>query len=113
MNNFFPKKLRLITREDFDVNKKSSLNKSKYFLIFYNTNNKNNSRLGLKISKKAGNAVRRNYIKRISREIFRSISFNNNIDITIVINTRNYNINLSRSDLFQDLEKGLINLSKS
>lgn len=113
MNNCFPKKLRLITREDFVVNKKSSLCKSKYFLIFYNSNNKENPRLGLKISKKAGNAIRRNYIKRISREIFRRLCFKNNIDLTIVINSRNYNTKLSKSDLFHDLEKGLINLSKS
>jgi ribonuclease P protein component len=113
LKNSFPKKLRLISREDFARNKKSSLFKSKYFLFFYSNNTKDNPRLGLKISKKAGNAVRRNYLKRISREIFRNIEFKSNFDIIVVVDSKNYNLDLNKLELYNDLKSGFFSLSKS
>ncbi|BBO84005.1 ribonuclease P protein component [Desulfosarcina ovata subsp. sediminis] len=42
------------------------------FIIIYKKNNELNNRLGITVSKKVGNAVKRNRIKRIIREYFRN-----------------------------------------
>jgi ribonuclease P protein component len=114
LKEVFPKKFRILTREDFDSNKnKSSLYKSNYFLFFYNKNSKQNSRLGLKISKKAGNAVKRNYLKRVCRESFRKVNKDNCLDIIVVVNTRSYKQEISKHELYVDIQKGFNYLSKS
>ncbi len=42
-----------------------------HFVLLVATNNVNNSRLGITVSRKVGNAVQRNRLKRIIREFFR------------------------------------------
>ena len=44
---------------------------SQHFLAYYRPNNENASRLGITVTKRIGNAVARNRIKRIVREYFR------------------------------------------
>lgn len=53
-------------------------------MVISQTNNDSHSRLGLAVSRKSGNAVRRNLFKRISREIFRNWP-NRSIAIDIMI----------------------------
>jgi len=115
LNKTFSKNYRLLSKEDFDNAKlKSSLYKSKYFLLFHNVNNLNNSRLGLKISKKAGNAVVRNFYKRHIRESFRkSIIKDKNKDIVVVFNQRNKDVSRTSFDITLDLEKAFNYLSNS
>ncbi len=45
--------------------------KSPHFVLLFNHNNNCISRLGLTVSRKNGNAVKRNYIKRFLREFYR------------------------------------------
>jgi ribonuclease P protein component len=69
----FSKKYRLLKRAEFVLlrNKGKKVH-SDCFIAQFTGNNRNNSRLGLTISKKAGNAATRNRLKRQVRERFRT-----------------------------------------
>jgi ribonuclease P protein component len=68
----FPKKARLKVRGEFDaVFKGGKKAVGKAFVIYARPNELGFNRLGLAVGKKAGNAVRRNRIKRMIREAFR------------------------------------------
>ena len=55
---------------DFDtIIKKGNLQKNKEFVIYYEDNNLDYNRFGISVGKKIGNAVIRNYYKRIIRNI--------------------------------------------
>lgn len=63
------------------------------FTIYYRGNTQNKTRIGLLVSKKNGNSVTRNKIKRQIREVIQSsIDYNKNIDLIIVI-SKNYDVN--------------------
>lgn len=70
----FPKDHRLLDSKDFSYLKSGSGVCNTPFLRFYFKDNrlqKPHSRLGLSVSKKVGNAVQRNLVKRVLRELFR------------------------------------------
>lgn len=72
IDNSFSKDFRLITKSDFQNLRNGSKRYSSGVLLFYlKENNYDHARLGLAISKKAGNAVKRNKIKRKLRDLFR------------------------------------------
>ena len=56
---------------------------SRYFVVYHSQNLEDHKKIGLSVSKKCGNAVQRNKIKRLIRERFR-ISFNLPITILFV-----------------------------
>ena len=56
-------------REFNNIIKNCSYKKNNEFIIYYSDNNLNHSRFGISVSKKIGNAVKRNYYKRIIRNI--------------------------------------------
>ena len=56
-------------REFNNIIKNGKYKKNNEFVIYYIDNNKENSRFGISVSKKIGNAVTRNYYKRIIRNI--------------------------------------------
>lgn len=73
MSNFcLPKDARLLKRSQFlTLSKKGEKVHTDYFIAIVLKGNAKNNRLGITVSKKAGNAVKRNRIKRIIREYFR------------------------------------------
>jgi len=55
---------------EFDnIIKNGNCKKNSEFVIYYTDNYKENSRFGISVSKKIGNAVTRNYYKRVIRNI--------------------------------------------
>jgi ribonuclease P protein component len=68
----FYKKLRILKRKDYLEIQGSGKKFTSQFLIFiYKINSLNHIRIGLTITKKHGNSVFRNRIKRLLREAFR------------------------------------------
>jgi len=84
-NNSFPKELRVLKRRDFlrIQNGKAFKHKSMVLLI---DKSRKQTKFGIVVSKKVGNAVTRNYYKRIFRVFFRNNKelFNSKIDYVIV-----------------------------
>ncbi len=71
-NFSYSKKERLLKRRDFvNLNQGGRRLYSKNFLIILKKNALCFSRLGITVTKKIGNAVKRNRIKRLVREFFR------------------------------------------
>ena len=68
----FPKSARLLTRRDFDIAFDEGTRVSnQLFHLHVRKNADAGSRLGLVVSRKYGNAVKRNRFKRLVREAFR------------------------------------------
>jgi ribonuclease P protein component len=68
----FPKAVRLLNRADFvKLNRSGKRYSGRHFVILLKQNSLENSRLGVTVSKKVGNAVKRNRVKRLLREVFR------------------------------------------
>lgn len=89
MNFSFPKENRLITKSDFNSLRNDSARLKSGFVVFiYKYNSLGCSRLGLAVSKKFGNAVNRNKMKRITREKFRVLPFVKPIDVLVTIDQR-------------------------
>ena len=68
----FDKKSRILKREDFlKIGQKGRRLRTKHFTVLYTKNELGNIRCGVTVSKKIGNAVIRNRLKRFVREFFR------------------------------------------
>lgn len=70
----FPKESRLLNSQDFNYLRKGASVINTPFLRFYYKKSQlasSGSRLGLSVSRKVGNAVQRNIVKRVLREQFR------------------------------------------
>lgn len=85
-NRRFPKTLRLLDRREFVRLRHSRAIGNRYFVIAYDTGRTENTRLGITVSRKIGNAVMRNRIKRLVREQFRARrqSWRNPLDINVI-----------------------------
>ena len=81
---------------EFDyIIKKNQFVKNSEFIIYYINNNLNKSRFGISVGKKMGNAVTRNYYKRIIRNICDKIDFNYSNGKDYIIIVRKGCLNLS------------------
>jgi len=68
----FSKEDRLLRRFEFlAATRRGRRYSTRYFLVFLRANQRGRPRLGIVASKKTGNAVKRNYLKRRIREFFR------------------------------------------
>ena len=83
----FPKSSRLLRRWEYlRVQRGGKKLHTPGFLVLYKKNRIGNTRLGIAVSKKYGNSVQRNRIKRLLREVFRRNSqlFPQSVDIVFV-----------------------------
>ena len=79
---------------------------NKYLVMYVANNNKNINRLGISVSKKVGNSVKRHYIKRCIKEAYRlhENMFNSGLDIVVIARQGASDIN------YHELESALLHL---
>jgi ribonuclease P protein component len=83
----YKKNERLLNRKDFvNLNKTGKRHHSAHFTLITHNNRLGKTRLGITASRRTGNAVRRNRIKRLIREYFRlhKHQFPQGFDVVIV-----------------------------
>jgi len=113
------KSSRLLTKGDFaHLKSNSSISKSKWLMAFYKEglNNSRDTRVGISASRKVGNAVKRNRVKRQIREFFRKSEFKSlGKDILVVVHPKFYKedsvsvtekINNSMNQIFSRIPNG-------
>lgn len=102
------KKINIIKRKDEinEIIKNKKQIKNKYYYIYYKENNYDKYRFCICVSKKLGNAVNRNKIKRQVKDIIdkSNLVFKRNVDYVIIISKEINNIN------FEERKKYLIEL---
>ncbi len=103
VDNSFPKKLRLLNRSDFNGLRVDARRARAPYLHAYYINSKikdhQNTRFGFSVSKKVGNAVVRNRVKRLMRETFRKSNYKQlSADILFVVNANLFKKTKSISD---------------
>lgn len=84
----FEKHERIKKRKDFlKVYEDGVRVNSKHFIVILSRNQAGNKRLGITVTKKVGNAVKRNRIKRLLREFFRlnKEALPDSFDIVIIV----------------------------
>ena len=83
----FPKDEKILNRADFvKLNRSGKRLYTKHFTLILKLNGQGVTRLGVTVSKKTGNAVKRNRVKRLIREFFRlnKANFPQGYDIVII-----------------------------
>ena len=107
--------LRLKRRNDFRkiYNSGRSYANRELVLFLMENNSIEHFRLGISVSKKIGNAVTRNRVKRLVKEAFRSliceISIKNNVDIIIIARSPTVNMTFTQ---FKRSLKDIVKKSK-
>jgi ribonuclease P protein component len=102
----FPKGERLLNRKDFvNLNRSGMRYRTEHFTALYKENGLKQTRLGITVSKRVGNAVKRNRIKRLVREFFRQNkeSFLNGYDVNFIADKNAWHL------VFKDIEKEMGN----
>lgn len=103
------KKLRLKSNRDFrNTYDKGKSFANKYLVIFFRKNGLDNSRLGVAVTKKLGNSVIRNKVKRRIREAYRLNNHRIKEGFDIVILSR-----VGAKDVgYKEIESALLHLLK-
>ena len=102
------KKLNII-KKNYDINSvinNKNMIKNKYFYIYKNRNTVDNYRFAICVSKKIGNAVRRNKVKRQIKDIIdkSNLVFNNTNDYVIILRKEINNLD------YNGIKENLLNL---
>jgi ribonuclease P protein component len=88
LGNSFPKSYRVLLKKDFSYLRDQSRKDFESPLIIYSKASRLNlshARLGMSISSKQGNSVRRNRIKRLLREEFRNNPLRQEIPLDLLL----------------------------
>ncbi|MDO9566246.1 MAG: ribonuclease P protein component [Candidatus Desulfaltia sp.] len=102
---FFTKADRLLKRPDFlSLTAKGRRCKNNNFIAVFALDKTERTRLGITVSKKVGNAVVRNRIKRFTREYFRLNRHKNTGKVDINIIAKKEAVNLSSAQAFLSLQ---------
>ena len=104
----FSKIEKLLNREEFvNLNRSGRRRHTGHFVLIFKENGLSFARLGITVSKKIGNAVQRNRVKRLIREFFRLHRdlFPKGFDI--VIAAKRNAISVHYSDITEELSEGL------
>lgn len=94
----FPKCERLLNRKDFvNLNLSGKRFKTGHFTVIFKKNGLIITRLGITVSKRIGNAARRNRVKRLVRESYRlnKGSFPKGYDVVVIANRGAHNLGFS------------------
>lgn len=103
---------RLTDSPEFErVYKKGTAYRGKLFSVHAFPGNSGNARLGLSVSKKVGNAVQRNGVKRRLREIFRSRLPDIREQTDFVVSARPAAADASYDELAEEFERSLRKLN--
>ena len=100
------KKYRVRKNEDFSliISKKHSVANDS-FIIYFNRAREGYSRVGISVSKKLGNAVVRNKIKRQIRMMFANIYDFDNVEVDLIVIARKNYLNYTFEQNQKSLEK--------
>ena len=85
----FPREVRIVRSSDYRVlYRTGSKIHSERFILFWRENKIGHHRLGITVSRKVGNSVVRNRIKRLFREVFRKSHRNIPGQTDIIVNVK-------------------------
>lgn len=100
----FPKQERLLNRRDFvNLNRQGKRFHTRHFIVIVKETETGINRLGITVSKKIGNAVKRNRVKRLVREFFRLNKHYISTDCDIVIIGKKNSFLLNYTDTKEEL----------
>lgn len=109
----FGKDERLLKRVEFlTVTEGGKKVHTRNFIIFTRPNNLSFSRIGITVSRKVGNAVRRNRVKRVVREFFRLNKAKIEKGIDIVVIAKREAVGIGFSEVSLELGRALIPASR-
>lgn len=102
----FPSEARLRKRWEFNTVYRMGCKKNTpHFLLLVSENNNSQSRLGITVSRKIGNAVVRNRVKRSIREFFRINRFRFDIPVDLSVIAKRGAGQVKTRDIWLELEK--------